>query len=50
MVAIPSTTLQIALDFVDPDLRLVSEPPSVAIHLLVDGRLVTHLAPVSSTR
>ena len=49
LVAIPSTTLQIALDFVDPTLRLVPEPPSVAIHLLVDGRLVTHLAPVSST-
>jgi 3',5'-cyclic-AMP phosphodiesterase len=49
LVAIPSTTLQIALDFVDPTLRLVPEPPSVAIHLLIDGRLVTHLAPVSST-
>lgn len=49
LVAIPSTTLQIALDFVDPDLRLVSEPPCVAIHLLVDGRLVTHIASVSST-
>ncbi len=47
MVAIPSTTLQIALDFVDASLRLVSEPPCVAIHLLVDGRLVSHLAPVS---
>ena len=50
LVAIPSTTLQIALDFVDRTLRLVSEPPAVAIHLLVDGRLVTHLVPVSSTR
>jgi 3',5'-cyclic-AMP phosphodiesterase len=49
LVAIPSTTLQIALDFVDPALRLVAEPPSVAIHLLIDGRLVTHLAPVSPT-
>ncbi len=49
LVAIPSTTLQIALDFVDPALRLVSEPPCVAIHLLVDGRLVTHIASVSST-
>jgi 3',5'-cyclic-AMP phosphodiesterase len=49
LVAIPSTTLQIALDFVDPTLRLVSEPRSVAIHLLIDGRLVTHLASVSST-
>ena len=50
LIAIPSTTLQIALDLVDATLRLVSEPPCVAIHLLVDGRLVSHLAPISPNR
>jgi hypothetical protein len=50
LVAIPSTTLQIALDLVDATLRLVSEPPCVAIHLLVDGLPVSHLAPVSPNR
>ncbi len=47
VLAIPSTDIQLALDFDDPELRLVREPPCFAVHVLVDGRLVSHLQPVS---
>jgi Icc protein len=48
-VTIPSTTLQIALDLSAPNVRVVDEPPCFAIHLLLDGRLVSHIAPVANS-
>jgi 3',5'-cyclic-AMP phosphodiesterase len=46
VVAVASTDAQLALDFVDEELRFLDEPPCFAVHVLVDGRLVTHIQPV----
>lgn len=46
VVAVASTDAQLALDFVDDELRFLNEPACVAVHVLVDGRLVTHIQPV----
>lgn len=46
VLAIPSTADQLALDLSASDFRRVNEPRCFAIHLLVDGRLVSHLAPL----
>lgn len=48
VLAIPSTSDQLALDFAASDFRRVDEPPCIALHLLLDGRLVSHVAPVAS--
>jgi 3',5'-cyclic-AMP phosphodiesterase len=48
VLAIPSTDAQLALDFEAQDLRFVNEPPCFAIHVLLDGRLVSHIQPVHS--
>ena len=47
VLAIPSTCDQLALDFTASEFRRVAEPPCVALHLLLDGRLVSHVAPVA---
>jgi hypothetical protein len=44
VLAIPSTTDQPALDLNTSDFRRVEEPLCFAIHLLVAGRLVSHIA------
>lgn len=46
VVAVASTDAQLALDLVDDELRFLDEPPCFAVHLLVEGRLVTHIQPV----
>jgi 3',5'-cyclic AMP phosphodiesterase CpdA len=46
VLTIPSTSLQLALDFDADELRFVDEPPSFAVHRLVAGRLVSHLQPI----
>ena len=46
VLAIPSTNTQLALDLEAPTVQLVAEPPCFALHFLLDGRLVTHVAPV----
>lgn len=43
IIAIPSTDMQLALDFSSDDLRFVSEPPCFAVHTLAEGRLVSHI-------
>jgi 3',5'-cyclic AMP phosphodiesterase CpdA len=50
VLAIPSTDVQLALDFAAADLRFVYEPPSFAVHTLVDGRLVSHVQPIGTIR
>jgi 3',5'-cyclic-AMP phosphodiesterase len=45
MVA-PSTYLQARLDCRSDELQLVSDPPGFAVHVLVDGELVSHVQPV----
>ena len=49
LLAIPSTTDQLALDFASPDFHRVDEPPCLALHLLVEGRIVAHVVPVSGS-
>lgn len=48
VLAIPSTDAQLALDFDADDLRFVNEPPCFAIHVLLRGRLVSHIQPVQA--
>jgi 3',5'-cyclic AMP phosphodiesterase CpdA len=43
VVTAPSIYMQVALDFVSPDLSMRAEPPGFAIHALRDGVLTTHL-------
>lgn len=50
VVAIPSTGIQLKLDFDEPEIQFVSEPPCFAVHALIDGRLVSHIQPVVSGR
>jgi Icc protein len=46
VLAIPSTDVQLALDLDADELRFVHEPPCFAIHLALDGRLISHIQPV----
>jgi 3',5'-cyclic AMP phosphodiesterase CpdA len=48
VLAIPSTSLQLALDLEADEIQLVREPPCFALHLLLDGGIVSHVQPVDS--
>jgi 3',5'-cyclic AMP phosphodiesterase CpdA len=48
VLAMPSTDMQLALEFDAEEMRFVREPPCFAVHALVDGRLVSHIQPVVS--
>lgn len=45
VVAIPSTDMQLGLDFSADALRFVTEPPCFAVHTLAEGHLVSHIQP-----
>jgi Icc protein len=45
VIAIPSTDMQLPLDFTAAKLRFIADPRCFAIHALVEGRLVSHLQP-----
>ncbi len=45
VMAIPSTDLQLSLELAPAELEFVREPPGFAIHLLAEGRIVSHLQP-----
>ncbi len=47
VIAIPSTDVQLALDTEAPEIRFVHEPPCFAVHMLVEGRFVSHIQPIS---
>jgi 3',5'-cyclic-AMP phosphodiesterase len=47
VIAIPSTDVQLALDTEAPEIRFVAEPPCFAVHMLIEGRFVSHIQPVS---
>jgi 3',5'-cyclic AMP phosphodiesterase CpdA len=47
VLVVPSTYVQLRLDFDARELEVVPEPAMFAVHTLRDGRLVSHLAPVS---
>jgi Icc protein len=46
VLALPSTDVQLKLDFASEEIALVPEPPCVGLHVLIDGRLVSHVQPV----
>jgi 3',5'-cyclic-AMP phosphodiesterase len=47
VIAIPSTDVQLALDTEAPEIRLVREPACFAVHMLIEGRFVSHIQPIS---
>jgi 3',5'-cyclic AMP phosphodiesterase CpdA len=46
VVTCTSTNLQATLELSAPTVRLTSEPPSLLVHALTGGELVTHLQPI----
>jgi 3',5'-cyclic-AMP phosphodiesterase len=46
VLAIPSTDMQLALDLAPGELRFVREPPCFAVHIIADGRIVSHVQPI----
>jgi 3',5'-cyclic AMP phosphodiesterase CpdA len=46
VVALNSTHLQARLDFAAREFDMVREAPMLAVHVLVDGELVSHLQPI----
>lgn len=48
VLAIPSTDVQLALDFDSAEMRFMPGPACFAIHVLVDGRLVSHVEAVGT--
>jgi 3',5'-cyclic AMP phosphodiesterase CpdA len=46
VVTCTSTNTQAMLDFETPDVVLTAEPPSILVHALAGGALVTHVQPV----
>ncbi len=46
VLAMPSTDIQLALDFQGDQLRFAREPPCFAVHVLVGDQLVSHLQPI----
>ncbi len=49
VLAIPSTDMQLSLELAPAELQFVREAPCFAVHILADGRFVSHLQPVSSS-
>lgn len=47
VIAVPSTDVQLALDFHSPEIAFVHDPPCFAVHVLAGGRLVSHIQPVA---
>lgn len=47
VLAIPSTYVQLGLDFDASELKLVDEPAGFAVHTLLDGEVVSHVQPVA---
>jgi 3',5'-cyclic AMP phosphodiesterase CpdA len=46
VITCTSTNIQAKLDLTAPGMQLTREPPSLLVHALVEGELVTHLQPV----
>lgn len=47
VLTVSSTEMQHRLDLAAREFDLVAEPPDVAVHVLVEGELVSHVQPVS---
>lgn len=48
VLTVPSPDGQLALDLESETISFVREPPAFAVHLVVDGQIVSHLQPVAS--
>lgn len=48
VLTVPSTDGQLALDLESDTIAFVREPPAFAVHLVIDGQIVSHLQPVAS--
>jgi Icc protein len=46
VLAAPSTYLGARLDTISDELHLTDDPPGFAVHVMVDGELVSHVQPV----
>jgi 3',5'-cyclic AMP phosphodiesterase CpdA len=49
VLALPSTGMQLAFDIEADQLSFIREPPCIALHLLVDDRLVSHIQAVDGS-
>jgi len=47
VLTVPSTYVQLRLDFRSQELELADEPAGFAVHAVLDGELVSHVQPVS---
>jgi len=47
VLTVPSTYVQLRLDFRSQELELADEPAGFAVHTVLDGELVSHVQPVS---
>lgn len=48
VLAIPSTYVQLKLDFSATELAFTDEAPAIGVHVLIDGHLVSHVQTVVS--
>jgi Icc protein len=48
VLAVPSTYVQVRLDFDAEEIEISTDPPAFAVHALVDGELVSHVQPVQA--
>lgn len=48
VLSVPSTDVQLGLDLTAADVVPVREPPCFAVHMIVDGRIVSHIQPVQT--
>jgi 3',5'-cyclic AMP phosphodiesterase CpdA len=46
VLTVPSTYVQMSLEFGSPELKLANEPAGFAVHVIDGGELVTHVHPV----
>jgi hypothetical protein len=47
VLAVPSTYVQARLSFNSDEIEVVAEPPSFAVHVVLDGELASHVQPVT---
>jgi Icc protein len=50
VLTVPSTYMQVALDFTSPKLAMRPDPPGFAIHALRDGALASHVQTIALPR
>ena len=46
VLTVPSTYVRARLDFTLQEIELADEPAGFAVHVVIDGELISHLQPV----